>query len=431
MPVIKISDTSISKIKLPKPGQREFYWDDDLKGFGVKALSTGLTYIVQSRAGGSRESKLVRHEIGKVNTKSAKAARSEAAKALSHLHDGVNVNVAQKQKQKREEAEQTTLRDIFDDYVGKRELRPTTRKLYDTIIKLYLVELFQMPIMDISKNMIEKKLQTLASEPGTRGDRTAQAAQCFRLLRALIRFASEEYEVNGKPIVSLDLIKNVSKGKSWSKLEPRDTVIHPDDLSEWYEAVLSLESDKIRDFFLFLIFSGLRRSEAMRLRWEHFDTKTKTLTIPKELSKIKRTRKIPLPDVLLSIYRSRRAKIVVGNPYVFQGMHGKSHLTEPKRGVVEVKEAVTKQRQKANPKDESTIEWSSHDLRRTYATIASKLDVSYYKLKYLLGHSVGSDVTGKHYAQVTVDDVRDAAQEIADYLKEKMGMNTSLLEIAK
>ena len=96
------------------------------------------------------------------------------------------------------------------------------------------------------------------------------------------------------------------------------------------------------------------------------------------------------------------------------------HLTEPKRGVSLVKEAVTESRKEENPKDDSTINWSSHDLRRTYATIASKLDVSYYKLKYLLGHSVGGDVTGKHYAQVTVDDVRDSAQEIANYLKEKM-----------
>ncbi len=224
------------------------------------------------------------------------------------------------------------------------------------------------------------------------------------------------------------MIKNVSKGKSWSKLEPRDTVLHADDLAEWHDAVMSLESDKLRDFFMFLIFSGLRRNEAMCLQWIHFDIKAKTLTIPKELSKTNKTRKIPLTDVLLSIYRSRKAKIILGNPYVFQGMHGKGHLTEPKRGVVEVKEAVTKLRKEANPKDDSTINWSSHDLRRTYATIASKLDVSYYKLKYLLGHSVGSDVTGKHYAQVTVDDVRDAAQDIADYLKEKMGMKTSLLE---
>jgi integrase len=58
---------------------------------------------------------------------------------------------------------------------------------------------------------------------------------------------------------------------------------------------------------------------------------------------------------------------------------------------------VAEARQQENPKDDSTINWSSHDLRRTYDTIASRLDVSYYKVKYLLGHSVSSDVTGKHY----------------------------------
>ena len=425
MPITRINNTELAKLNKRRPAHGQvFYWDEELKGFGAKLTPSGIIFVVQRKIDG----KAVRHRIGKFGELSPAEARNKAAAALANLRDGIDLNVEKKQKQKREEAERTTLTDIFNDYVSKRELRSTTRRLYDSLIRLYLQELFEMPVMDISKDMIEKKLQTLANEPGTRGDRAAQAAQCFRLLRGLLRFASEEYYVNGKPIVNLDLIKNVSKGKSWSKLEPRDTVIHASELAEWYQAVMTLESQKLRDFFLFLIFSGVRRGEAMQLQWAHFNTKTKVFTIPKELSKTSKKRQLPLTDVLLDIYKSRRAAMVVGNPYVFVGSdreiggRNKGHLKEPKRGVVEVKKAVTKLRKKLNPKDESTINWSSHDLRRTYATIASKLDVSYYKLKYLLGHSVGGDVTGKHYAQVGVEDVVDAAQEVANYLKTQMKM---------
>ena len=55
-------------------------------------------------------------------------------------------------------------------------------------------------------------------------------------------------------------------------------------------------------------------------------------------------------------------------------------------------------------------------------------DTNYLKLKALVGHSVSGDITSKHCVQTTVDDLRQPMQQIADYLKEKMGMkDTSLL----
>jgi integrase len=235
----------------------------------------------------------------------------------------------------------------------------------------------------------------------------------MRIVRLVINYvmATKKLGIEKNPV---DVLNQLD---SWNDLEERDTTIAPDQLGKWYQAVMSLESKKMQDFFMFLMFTGLRRNEAMRLEWLHVDTRTNTLTIPKELSKTKRTRKIPLTDVLLEVLRSRKAnnEVQVGNPYVFQGRHGHGHLIEPKRSVYEVAE-------------ESGIDWSSHALRRTYVTIANKLDVSAYKVKFLVGHSVSGDVTGKHYSKLDVDDVREAAQEIADYLKDKMGMNNIIAE---
>jgi len=436
MPEIKISATSISKIqlKLPKAGEREFYWDEDLKGFGIKALNTGLTYIVQKRAGSGRDSKLVRHVIGKTNELSAKDARDLAAEALSNLRKGIDLNLTKQQELKEREVKGLTLAHAYDDFKASKELRPRTTETYDENINRTLKDWLDLPLTTITPEMILKKHKQI-STAGRNGRGVGSANQAMRLLRVIFNYVmATKSNGKGKPLVTENPVKILSQLKSWNTLEPRDTVVQVDELKDWYDAVMTLESEKLQDFFLFLIFSGLRRNEAMRLQWSHFDTKAKVLTIPKELSKTKKKRQLPLTDVLLTIYRRRKAetakaKIVSTNPYVFTGMHGRSHLTEPKRGVGKVKEAVTKLRQEANPKDESTIEWSSHDLRRTYATVASKLDISYYKLKYLLGHSVGGDVTGKHYAQVTVDDVREAAQEIADYLKKQMKIKSGLLEI--
>ena len=415
MPEIKISNTSVSKIKLPEAGQREFYWDEDLKGFGIKALNTGLTYIVQKRAGSGRDSKLVRHVIGTANELSAKDARDLAAEALSNLRKGVHLNVAKQQELKEREIKGLTLAQAYNEFKASRELRPRTVQTYDENINRTLKDWLDLPLGAITPEMVLKKHKQI-STAGRDGRGIGSANQAMRLVRVIFNYViATKSNGKGQALITENPVKILSQLKSWNELEERDTTIQADDLESWYQAVMGLESDKLRDFFLFLTFSGLRRNEAMCLQWTHFDTKTKVLTIPKELSKTKKTRKIPLTDVLLDVYRSRKAKIILGNPYVFQGMHGKDHLTEPKRGVNLVR-------------DESGINWSSHDLRRSYVTLANRLDVSAYKVKFLVGHSVSGDVTGKHYSKLTVDDVRDAAQEIANYLKEKMGMKTSLLE---
>ena len=70
----------------------------------------------------------------------------------------------------------------------------------------------------------------------------------------------------------------------------------------------------------------------------------------------------------------------------------------------------------------SGVRVTAHDLRRTFSTIASRLDISTYKLKRLINH-ISSDERGERdggstagYIQITTDDLRDAMQRISDYI---------------
>jgi integrase len=114
--------------------------------------------------------------------------------------------------------------------------------------------------------------------------------------------------------------------------------------------------------------------------------------------------------------------MVVGNPYVFQSNVKKLHpLVEPRKAINSIKKAVSKE-------TGAKFEFSSHDLRRTFATYASRLDISYYKLKHLLGHSVKGDVTGAHYVQVSVEDLVPEMEKISEWLKQKCGITQSASE---
>ena len=61
------------------------------------------------------------------------------------------------------------------------------------------------------------------------------------------------------------------------------------------------------------------------------------------------------------------------------------------------------------------ISITAHTLRRTFASVASKLDISTYKVKRLTNHISGNDVTAG-YIEVEFDDLREAMQKIEDHM---------------
>ena len=59
------------------------------------------------------------------------------------------------------------------------------------------------------------------------------------------------------------------------------------------------------------------------------------------------------------------------------------------------------------------MEFTLHDLRRTFSSIAENLDYGQYTIKRLLNHTVSSDVT-EGYVQISDKKLRMAMQEIED-----------------
>ena len=88
--------------------------------------------------------------------------------------------------------------------------------------------------------------------------------------------------------------------------------------------------------------------------------------------------------------------------------------TEPKKAVAEVVTA-------------SGVRFSSHDLRRTFLTLADGLPgVSSYVLKGLAGHKA-QDVTGRVYVQLPVEKLRGPVQTIERYILAAAGVKSKAL----
>jgi integrase len=426
--VEKFNKTEIAKIKLPakdEPKAQVFYWERQLKGFGIKATPTGLVYVVQKDQRTTEGTwKTVRVKIGKVNelpVDGPDGARERARKALVDLGDGIQLN----EEKRKVRIDNITLRQVFEDYcrVKKDKLRPKTLLVYESAMRrcffddrkdedgnVVLESWANKPITKITRTLVQRRHQALSNAHGPRGKGEAQANQAMRTLRTLFGYAMLTYrDDDDKPVVSENPVKYLSELDLWNEDKCRSEIIEDNQLAAWYKAVMGLESRTSRDYLLLLLFTGLRRTEAVKLRWERIklDGSSPLLRIPKEDTKTKSAHELPLSDVLVGLLRDRKS---ADFGYVFPGEKADSHLIEPKRAI----EKVIK---------ESKVVFTLHTLRRTFETIAARLDIPYFVLKKLLNHSTQTDITSR-YVNLKAEDLRPHLQKIADFIKDKAGIES-------
>ena len=108
----------------------------------------------------------------------------------------------------------------------------------------------------------------------------------------------------------------------------------------------------------------------------------------------------------------RRRRRASDSDWVFANPLTGSRITDPHRQVVNV---VAK----------SGVPFSPHDLRRTFASIVSRLGdrLSYYTTKRLLNHRT-SDVT-QGYVQFDLEQLRSAMQAVEDFVLQKVNEKPS------
>lgn len=212
----------------------------------------------------------------------------------------------------------------------------------------------------------------------------------MRVMRQLFNYSHAKHgNIPDNPCRYLTLLKG------WYKVERRRTYVKPSDFAAWYAGVQMVVNPSIRDFLLLLLFTGLRKSEGIRLRWENVDMENKVFTIP--TTKNGEPHVLPMSSWLYDFFRKRK-EACGSSPWVFPGFGDDGHMTEPKKAV----RLVIKQ---------SKVEFCLHDLRRSFISLAESLDIPHYALKRLLNHK-STDVTAG-YIVIDVDRLRDPMEKIS------------------
>lgn len=401
---VKITKMVVDKAPIPDD-QPTFIRDDHLKGFALRITNKGTkSFIVEKRINGRNR----RMTLGRYGELTVEQARTLAQRTLGKIAFGEDP-AAEKQ---RKLVQGTTLKQAFHEFKKTRgkKLRPQTLYDYERIMEVAFKKWQGRPIVSITRTMIRQTHQEMGE---TRGEAYANGA--MRFLRSLLNFASAAFEDGtGHSILPDNPVLVLTQTRAWYRPQRRRTVIKAHQLPAWYQAVIKLKEplqpegfETVADLLLLLLFTGLRKSEALTLKWCQIDLQDDTLTLPDP--KNHEPHVLPLSDFVHDLLRQRLENAV--NEYVFPGKGGTSRLIEPKRQVSKVIEL-------------SGVSFTLHDLRRTFITVAESIDISPYTIKRLANHKINGDVTAGYIISDT-ERLRAPMQKITNFLLEKTGAVSS------
>ena len=360
--------------------------DEALKGFGVLVSANTKTYVAQRDIGG----RTVRVTLGRHGVMTTAEAKREAEEAIGLMRRGINPNEQKRAAQGRS----ITLQEAADLYLQSNKPRAAKSiKGFRDAMRLHLKDWLATPLAEITRKMIYDRHRRIGKISGPYA-----ANATMRAFRAAYNRAIRLHE---------ELPPNPTIGVDWFPEYRRDASISAEQLAAWHKDIQALPNPIRRDFYLFTLFTGLRRESAEEIRWEHLALDKGTLLIPKPKGGTKRAFTLPLSDLLIETLRRRRVeneKLTPDSPWVFPSDKSKAgHIAEPK----------LTQAQKANV----VVPFSVHGLRHTWITAANAAGLSSYDIKMLTNHMLPKGDVTAGYIGLHMEALRASQQRVTDYLR--------------
>lgn len=398
MPKIRITAAVVRDLPVPPAGKQVLYVDEQLQGFGIRVGPSSRVFYVESRVAGRTR----RVTIGPSNVFTPEAARKEAKVLLGKMASGVDVNHAKAEAR----ARTMTLAEALEAYLKGRALKEQTAKSNRYLIEHYFPDYLKRELKALSPAMLVGRFDKITAESGE-----ATANGSFRVFRAVFNYARAATAGNdGTYTLPENPVRRVSDLRKWHRNKRRQTYL-TDDLYPAFFAVLRSGASDPRpgpaqlfsDYVETLIRTGLRRTEAATIRWQDVNLFNRTITIRN--TKNHSDHCLPMSVQLFALFE-RRHDARIGE-FVFYEPGPRGAIADPRRNLLKLQEAVG-------------FPLGYHDLRRSFAVLADRLDLSAYALKRLLNHSQAGDVTAG-YIVGNVDRLRDPMQRISDEIDRLAG----------
>lgn len=219
------------------------------------------------------------------------------------------------------------------------------------------------------------------------------ANRVMNLVSSTFNYGIENKKFRGiNPCLTVKRYKKVS----------RDRFLGKEELTKFLEA-LEDEDILFQDYFSLLLFTGVRKTNLLSMRWEEVDFDLKRWRIPEDKTKNDDVNIVHLARPAIEILKRRKDESksnVLLSPYVFPGTGKKGHLADPKKSFQRIKKRM------------SVSNIRIHDLRRTLGSYMAINGSSLPIIGQALNHK--SHVSTAVYARLSQDPVSEAINKAVD-----------------
>lgn len=425
-----------------------FWFDSDVKGFGLKVMPSGvMSWIVEYRPGaGGRATQKKRLTLGKTGSLTPDEARDIARSTLAKVHGGGDPAA-----QKTEARTATTMAELCDLYVREAERghiigkRGAPKKASTLATDRGRIERHIKPLLgrktvrDLSQADVERFLRDVADGKTAADIKTKKhgrarvvggrgtATRTVRLLGGLLTFAKRLGLRTDNPTQGVAKYADVEGGRFLStaeldrlgaKLRDAETIgleweikakgRRARYLAKDAETRRTVISPNATAAIRLLILTGCRLREILHLEWSHVDFERGLLMLP-DLKTGAKTIVLAAPalEVLVGIER------IEGSCFVIAGERPNRPRSDLKRPWAQITRAAGLEGLRL------------HDLRHTFASYGAAAGMGLTIVGRLLGHA--DPKTTNRYSHFDADPLRRAANAVGNTLAAAMARGEKIV----
>ena len=364
----KFTNTNIKN--LPIPSKRTFYYDTVEPKLSLQITPNGSkSFYIRQRVKGND----IRVKLGEPPLMTVEEARIATVANRKLMNDGENPH-----KQSTKYNENTTLQQLFDDFVKERERFIGERTIvgYKSMWNTKISKLAKRRLSDITGDDL-KTLHRKISE--NFGNYTGN--HCLVLIKTVYNYAIKEERFDGRnPAISVKL----------NKTEPRVRYMEHAELQRFFAVLDEYDNEISRDAILMLIYTGARKRNVLEMKCADIDMEAKIWKIPQ--TKTAKNVTIALVEPAMEVLQRRWEQ--AENEWVFYSPTSKSgHVEDIKRAWASILEKA------------QITNLRIHDLRHTLATYLIANGADAFIVQRALTHK--SLQSTQVYVNLGVEHLRD------------------------
>ena len=364
--------------------------DQRCKGLAVRVAPSGVkTWDLAYRIRGT--GKMRRLSLGRTTDVSLEQARERANELTSAARGGRDL-VAEEEDARGAATSRITVEKLIDLYLRRRVVgRLRTAKSIESRLKRTLSPILQRYAADICRRDIRAILDSIVDRGQGR-----EAEKRRQVCTAMFRWALSQDIVEADPTAGLT---------PYDRSAPRDRVLTLEEIElawKWLDTdALSLEA---ADILKLELLTGARCGEISGLRAEEIDRQKWTWTLPALRSKNGRQRVTPIVGLAREMLEQRLSGVEKGPLFLLE------------KGVVVTSAHIGHYLLTRRTTLPIAI-FTSHDLRRTFATMLAEMGIALDLVAAIVGHESGGKDTRtlvRHYVRTDMLERKAHALQVWD-----------------